>query len=253
MVHLETPVNPSGEALSIRRYAQKAHARGAVLLVDATFGPPGLQEPFALGADIVMHSGTKYLGGHSDMLLGVLATRREEWVKGLMEERAVIGAVVGSLEGWLGLRSLRTLEVRVKRQSESAEKLVGWLSGILGEKESGEKGGLVGRVVERVQHASLQEGDMDWLRPQMFGGFGPVFAIWMRTEELARWLPSKLSLFAHATSLGGVESLIEWRAMSDKKIDGRVLRVSVGLESWEDLRDDLMQGFEALEKENIAR
>ena len=245
MVHLETPVNPTGEALNIKKYAEKAHSRGAILLIDATFGPPGLQEPFSLGADIVMHSGTKYLGGHSDLLMGVLATKREEWVKGLGEERAVIGNVVGGLEGWLGLRSLRTLEVRVKRQSESAEKLVAWLSGLLGSRE-GEDGQCVGRTVERVLHASLQKEDMEWLRPQMFGGFGPVFAIWMRSEELARRLPSKLELFAHATSLGGVESLIEWRAMSDKTVDGKVLRVSVGLESWEDLRDDLMHGFRTL-------
>ena len=229
--------------------------------MDATFGPPGLQEPFALGADVVMHSGTKYLGGHSDLLCGVVATRKEEWVRGLKEERAVLGSVMGGMEGWLGVRSLRTLGVRVQRMSVGAEKLVGWLSGLLDhdddgdddDDETGEQRRIVRRVVARVQHASLQRADLlppvgappgtpSWLRRQMPHGFGGVFALTMKSEALARRLPSKLHLFAHATSLGGVESLIEWRAMSDKGVDGRLLRVSVGIEDWEDLRGDLLRG-----------
>ncbi len=238
VVHVETPENPTGEARDIAAYAAKAHARGAWLVVDSTFGPPGLQEPLGLGADVVMHSGTKYLGGHSDMLCGVLACRREEWVRGLREERTYLGSVMGGMEAWLGVRSLRTLEVRVRRQSESATRLVGWLDG--GVREGG-----WGGVVEGVRHASLQKEDLEegWLRRQMGGGFGPVFAVCMRDEGMARRLPSCLELFQHATSLGGVESLVEWRAMSDKMVDRRLLRVSVGLESWEDLREDLERGF----------
>ncbi|MCJ1383558.1 hypothetical protein MMC17_006672 [Xylographa soralifera] len=250
VVHLETPLNPTGEALSIRHYAEKAHSRGAYLLVDSTFAPPGLQEPFRWGADLVMHSGTKYLGGHSDLLCGVLATRNEDWHRGLAAERAVLGSVMGGLEGWLGVRSVRTLEVRVKRQSENAGKLVGWLDALLRRRENGDREGeVVQGVVVSVQHASLQREDMGWLGEQMPNGFGPVFAISMRSERLARRLPSKLELFHHATSLGGVESLIEWRTMSDTTVDTRLLRVSVGVESWEDLRDDLMQGFTALWEE----
>ena len=246
VVHLETPVNPTGEAFEIAKYAEKAHARGAWVLVDATFGPPGLQEPFRCGADVVMHSGTKFLGGHSDMLCGVLATRREEWIRGLARDRTSLGSVMGSFEGWLGVRSLRTLELRVGRQSESAERLVRWLAEEVG------KEGEVGRAVVEVRHASLQEGDMPWLRKQMPNGFGPVFAIWMRDEALARRLPSKLALFHHATSLGGVESLIEWRTMSDTTVDTRLLRVSVGVEKWEDLRDDLLNGFRELYAEQVS-
>jgi cystathionine gamma-synthase len=252
VIHLETPVNPSGEARHIAAYAEKAHSRGAYLVVDATFGPPGLQEPFQWGADVVMHSGTKYLGGHSDLLMGVLAVAegRREWIGGLKAERVFLGSVMGGLEGWLGVRSLRTLELRVRRQSASAGRLVGWLAGCVAGGEGGEEGKVVRRVVERVQHASLQEGDMAWLRRQMPVGFGPVFAIWMRDGGLARRLPSCLELFAHATSLGGVESLVEWRAMTDESVDHRVLRVSVGLEDWEDLRRDLLSGFERLAEED---
>ena len=105
VVHLETPLNPTGEALNIRHYAEKAHSRGAYLLIDSTFGPPPLQDPFKWGADVVMHSGTKYIGGHSDMLCGVLATRNAEWVRGLAADRTVLGNVMGGLEAWLGARS----------------------------------------------------------------------------------------------------------------------------------------------------
>ena len=110
------------------------------------------------------------------------------------------------------------------------------------------EGTIVKGLVEEVLHASLQVGKegMEWLKEQMPNGFGPVFAIRMKDEQLARRLPSKLRLFHHATSLGGVESLIEWRTMSDTTTDPRLLRVSVGIESWEDLRKDLMRGFIAL-------
>ncbi|KAL6713912.1 hypothetical protein ACLMJK_008406 [Lecanora helva] len=241
VIHLETPVNPTGEAFEIRKFADKAHRRGAWLLIDATFGPPGLQDPFLWGADMVMHSGTKYLGGHSDMLCGVLATRNEQWIKGLREERVYLGSVMGSLEGWLGVRSLRTLEVRISRQSSNCEHLVQWMNGLASHERDD-----VGRLIEKVYHASLQNEDMVWLKKQMPNGFGPVFAFTMKDEAMAKQLPSKLHLFHHATSLGGVETLIEWRAMSDASVDRRLLRISVGLEHWEDLRDDLLQGFKSL-------
>lgn len=253
IVHVETPLNPTGEARDLARYSALARERGCYLTVDATFGPPPLQDPFALGADFVMHSGTKYLGGHSDMLCGVLAVRpdRAEWAKGLLGERLFLGSVMGSLEGWLGVRSLRTLELRVQRQSTSATRLVGWLVD-----ELAREGSAAARVVARVQHASLQaeaSEEGSWLRRQMPGGWGPVFSIVTREEDLAKRLPSKLHLFHHATSLGGVESLIEWRAITDKSIAKTVLRISVGVEAWEDLRQDLLQGFQALLDEKESR
>lgn len=249
VVHVETPLNPTGEAYDIAAFAEKAHRRGALLTVDSTFAPPGLQDPFALGADAVMHSGTKYIGGHSDMLCGVLAVppSREDWFWGLWNERVFLGSTMGSMEGWLGVRSLRTLELRVRAQSRNAERVVAWLQEGL---ES--SGGPVGELVARVAHASLQTealGEGGWLRKQMPNGFGPVFALWMKEERDARRLPSKLQLFHHATSLGGVESLVEWRRMSDRSVDPTLLRFSIGAECWEDLRDDLAAGFKALAEE----
>ncbi|CAG9971344.1 unnamed protein product [Clonostachys byssicola] len=247
VVHVETPLNPTGEARNLQYYADKAHKAGAYLTVDATFAPPPLQDPFAFGADVVMHSGTKYFGGHSDMLCGVLAVRpgKEEWIKQLRDDRLVLGSVMGSLEGWLGMRSLRTLELRVTRQSATATALVSWLAG-----EKADPASVVGSQIELVQHASLQPEAADegsWLRRQMPNGWGPVFAVWLKDPAAAKRLPSKLRLFHHATSLGGVESLIEWRSMTDPNVDPRLLRVSIGVEGLEDLKQDLQQGFEALQ------
>ncbi|KAL9091101.1 MAG: hypothetical protein Q9165_005028 [Trypethelium subeluteriae] len=264
VVHMETPLNPTGVAYNISEFANRAHRRGAYLSVDATFGPPPLQDPFAHGADIVMHSGTKYFGGHSDMLCGVLAVNPEQererkaqgqetWWRGLSVDRIFLGSVMGSLEGWLGVRSLRTLELRVQRQSENATELVSWLDarmkepGVVADTETaGDEGEVVRKSVGKVMHASLQKNGGDWLKEQMPNGFGPVFSLTMQTREMARRLPSKLHLFHHATSLGGVESLIEWRKMSDKGVDDKLLRISVGVEKVEDLKMDLLDGFKSL-------
>lgn len=247
VVHVETPLNPTGEARHLAHYAEKARKAGAWLTVDATFAPPPLQDPLAWGADVVMHSGTKYFGGHSDMLCGVLTVRPEkgeEWIRQLRDDRLVLGGVMGSLEGWLGLRSLRTLELRVTRQSATATAIAAWLSGL-----QGDAANPLSALIFKVQHASLQPEAADedsWLRKQMPGGFGPVLAVWLRSREDAKRFPSKLRLFHHATSLGGVESLIEWRAMTDPNVDPRLLRVSIGVEGLEDLKSDLAQGLEAL-------
>ena len=254
VVHLETPVNPTGRAYDIRHFANLAHKRGAVLTLDATFAPPPLQDPWAFGADYVMHSGTKYLGGHSDLLCGVVAVGKHnrgwpEAYHGMKGERSMMGAVMGSMESWLGLRSMRTFELRIQRQSENCGKLVAFLDACVGGRETGEAAEAVKKIVSKIDHASLQKDDMHWLLKQMPNGFGPVFSIMCRGEEQAKRLPSKLQLFHHATSLGGVESLIEWRKMSDQTIEPELVRVSVGVESWKDLRDDLVNGFRLLMQE----
>ena len=254
VVHLETPVNPTGHAYNISEFAERAHKRGAVLTLDATFAPPPLQDPFKWGTDFVMHSGTKYIGGHSDMLCGVIAFSKErnDWEKdfwGMVGERVFLGAVMGSLEGWLGVRSLRTFELRIMRQSQNCDALVSWIHSCLTGSERGSGADAVRKVVDRLDHASLQKDDMHWLKKQMPNGFGPVFSIWFKTAEQAKRLPSKLHLFHHATSLGGVESLIEWRSMSDSGVEKTLCRVSVGAENIDDLRRDLLQGFKKLAAE----
>lgn len=188
------------------------------------------------------------------MLCGVLAVKRKEWLPRMLEDRVFLGNVMGSLEGWLGVRSIRTLELRVKRQSETATQIVDALDGALSGHTVGtglSQGDVdaVRAVVAEVKHASLQASDMSWLRKQMPNGYGPVFSIVMKTSDFARRLPSKLHLFHHATSLGGVESLIEWRTMTDSTVEKTLMRVSIGIEDSRDLLDDLLQGFRVLAEE----
>ncbi|GAO48438.1 cystathionine gamma-synthase [Saitoella complicata NRRL Y-17804] len=247
VVHVETPVNPTGEARDLGYFSSLAKERGAILTVDATFAPPPLMDPFALGVDVVMHSGTKYFGGHSDMLCGILAVQRNDWWEGLGVERVYLGSVLGSLEGWLGVRSVRTLELRVRQQSSSATALVKWLHDCLTDSPDvpEDERELIQATIHSIQHTSIQALDPanSWLKTQMPNGHTPVFAIHLRTPTMAKNFPSRLELFQHATSLGGVESLVEWRRMSDEEVDERLVRVSVGIEGWEDLREDFMGGL----------
>ncbi|KEF52046.1 cystathionine beta-lyase [Exophiala aquamarina CBS 119918] len=142
---------------------------------------------------------------------------------------------------------MRTLDLRTKQQSRNCEALVSWLYSLL----LGNDSEVVHRTVAEVKHSSLQRNDMAWLRKQIPGGFGSVFMIVMRTEDYARRVPSKLHVFQHATSLGGVESLIEWRKMTDNFAAGDIIRISVGIESIEDLKEDLLNGLKAV-LENAA-
>ena len=200
---------------------------------------------------MVMHSSTKYFGGHSDMLGGVLGLNRDiDWPGGVAKaavemkmQRLLLGGVPGSLEGWLTLRSLRTLNMRVRTASENARNLVAWLNGHITSPDPASSASVaINAVIEKVSHASLQTDS--WLETQMPNGASPpVFAIVFKKERLARHFPSKLRLFHHATSLGGVESLVEWRAMSDEHAQMELVRVSVGCEEWVDLRGDLERGL----------
>lgn len=247
IIHVETPLNPTGEARNLAYFRAKADENGAYLTVDATFAPPPLQNPLDFRADIVMHSGTKYVGGHSDMLCGLLVLHKDRveqgWLKTLQKDRQYIGSVMGSFEGWLGIRSTRTMQLRVMKQAETAGKLVKWLQEQMKDPKSS-----VGKVLFLVQHASIQEDALadGWLQRQMPGGFGPVFSIWAKDPDHARRLPSRMFVFQHATSLGGVESLMEWRAMSDASCDKRLLRISCGIEECEDLKADIIQGIESI-------
>ncbi len=224
---LETPKNPTCELEDIRAHAIRVQAAGAKVVVDSTFATPILQNPLALGADLVMHSTTKFIAGHSDVMGGVLVTGDESQAEALRNERKVMGAVPGGLETWLTLRSLRSLELRVMRQSESAAKIAGWLEG----------------RVTRVLHPSLPSHPHHELAKAQMRGGGGVLSIELEEESAARALPGRLRLFSNATSLGGVESLIEWRRQHDPQAPLALLRLSIGLESPVDLIADLEEGL----------
>ncbi len=227
LVWLETPKNPTCEIQDVAAHARRAHAAGATVLVDGTFATPVLQRPLELGADLVYHSVTKLLAGHSDALAGVLAVRDEAVAARLREERTVTGAVPGALETWLALRGLRTLGLRVRRQSETATALAAWLE----------------PRVARVWHPSLASHPGHALAAAQMRGPGPILSIELASEEKARALPRHLALFRDATSLGGVESLVEWRRKHDPEAPPALLRLSVGLEDPEDLVRDLDRGL----------
>lgn len=233
VVHIESPVNPFGTCVDIKKYADKAHKYGAYVVVDATFGPPPLQDPFSQGADLVMHSATKFFGGHLDLLAGILLTKDAAVKENLILDRLLLGTNIGNLEALLLIRSLRTFEMRVARQLALAEKIVKYLSDNI---ERFPK-------LANIHHSLLQLDS--FVARQMIGGHSPVFSIDMVDEAAAKALPGKLKYFIHATSLGGVESLIEWRALSDEHCAPTLLRVSVGAENVDDLIEDLEAALSA--------
>jgi cystathionine gamma-synthase len=227
LLWVETPKNPMCEVADIAALAKRANSAGAYLGVDSTFATPVLQQPLALGAHFVMHSSTKFLAGHSDALGGVLAVADPDRAVKLRAERSVQGNVLGTLETWLTLRSLRTLDLRVKRQSETATAVAQWLVG----------------KVPKVWHPSLPDHPGHRIAREQMRGPGGVLSIELASEVQARKLPGRLKLFRDATSLGGVESLIEWRRRHDPQAPEALLRVSVGLEDPKDLITDLQNGL----------
>ncbi|KAJ7744539.1 Cys/Met metabolism PLP-dependent enzyme-domain-containing protein [Mycena maculata] len=247
---LETPLNPSGESRDIQYYADKIHKVGGKLFVDSTFGPPPLQYPFKFGADCILHSATKYFGGHSDMLAGVLVVpTKEEWDI-LHNDRTYMGNCLGSLESWLLLRSLRTFHLRVPRQSETATALVEWLHKLASTPEGQSFEGVPGGVVSHVWHSSLQGKDTRGFDPstQMTGGWNATFSIQFSKPEYAAWFPHSLKYFTPATSLGGVESLAEYRYSWDPSGDPRAVRISIGVEDLDDLKADIGQALKHVVK-----
>ncbi|KIM65351.1 hypothetical protein SCLCIDRAFT_1212521 [Scleroderma citrinum Foug A] len=247
---LETPLNPTGESRDIKYYADKIHGVGGKLLVDSTFGPPPLQYPFKFGADCIFHSGTKYFGGHSDLLCGILIVQTAEEREQLWHDRIFMGNTMGSLESWLLLRSLRTMHLRIPRQSASATEVAQWLDKAV-VPEGQEFDGIPGGMITKVWHSSLQGTDSKGFNPasQMEGGYNATFSILLSKVEYADALPHALEYFIPATSLGGVESLIEQRVKADPKEDPLLVRLSIGVEEVEDLKDDLRKGLQTVAKE----
>ena len=213
LVWLESPTNPALEVADLPPIVTAAHDAGAFVVVDNTFATPLLQQPLSLDADIVVHSATKFIAGHSDVLLGALATRNDELFDVLKKRRDMIGAVPGPFEAWLALRGLRTLHVRLERAQANAQELVRRLEG----------------------HPAVAE--------VRYPGFGAIISVVLDQGALAAdLLTHKTRLWVHATSLGGVESTFErrrrWKAEPATIPEGLV-RMSVGIEDLEDLWDDL--------------
>lgn len=211
---------------------------------ECSFFHPEQQDP-----SLLIWTFNRYFGGHSDLLCGVLAVRDNAWGRkaysGLWNDRMSLGSVMGNMEAWLCVRSLRTLELRVRQASRSAEEIVKWLDeGMRG----GEDAEVIKRCVRKVHHSSLQarQPGNEYLATQMPNGHGPVFALTMHSADMAKTLPSLLEYYHHATSLGGVESLIEWRAMSDETVERELVRFSIGVEDGRDLKEDLRQGLKKL-------
>lgn len=231
LIYVESPSNPLLRCLDLAAVAAFARSRGIPTAIDNTFATPFNQNPIALGFDLVVHSATKYLNGHSDVVAGVVVTAREDefWAE-LCRIRHDEGAILGPFEAWLLLRGLRTLAVRLARQCASALQLAAALEGH--------------PALARVLYPGLasHKGHTIAAR-QMQGGFGGMLSIVVRGgAEAAIAAAAAVRIWKRATSLGGVESLIEHRASiegEDSPAPPGLLRLSVGLEDWRDLLADL--------------
>ena len=231
LVWIETPSNPMWTVTDIARAADIVHHAGAVLAVDSTVATPVLTKPIAFGADLVMHSATKYLNGHSDLLAGALTTASKSkiWDR-IGFNRNKLGATLGSMEAWLLLRGMRSLFPRVERACRSAQIVAEGLQGNP-------------NILEVLYPGLPGFPGHQIARQQMSGGFGGMLSIRVKGGEAAAIaVAAKVELWKRATSLGGTESLIEHRASvegPDTPVPSDLLRLSVGLEDPGDLLADL--------------
>src|SRR5919112_156144 len=233
IVWLETPTNPLLNVIDIRAAAEAAHAAGAMVVVDNTFATPYLQRPLELGADIVVHSTTKYLGGHSDVVGGFAATNDPTIAERLQFLQKSLGAVPGPFDCWLVLRGIKTLAVRMRQHCENAEAVALWLSRH--------------RRVEQVLYPGLPTHPGHEIAARQMRDFGGMISFLAGSEEEAVAICARTKLFSLAESLGGVESLIEHPARMTHASTAdapfaapkNLVRLSVGIESADDLIADL--------------
>ena len=236
IVWIESPVNPSFDVIDIEKASELAHEAGAMLVVDCTVAPPVTTRALDFGADIVFHSATKYLNGHSDLNAGLLVTRdvSECWEE-IENIRRLTGSVLGSFDAWLLLRGMRTLALRFERASENAMKIAEFL-------EQHDK-------IETVMYPGLStHPSHDVAEKQMRNGYGGMMSVCLKGgAEAAKKLTSCVQIFMRATSLGGVESLIEHRRTVEgpnSQVPIQLVRLSIGIESADDLIADLKQALD---------
>ncbi|MFC8600362.1 trans-sulfuration enzyme family protein, partial [Isoptericola sp. NPDC057191] len=229
----ESPTNPMLEVADLPAILSAARERGVRSVVDNTFATPLGQRPLDLGADVVVHSVTKYLAGHSDVVLGAAVTRDDELAAGLRAYRTMHGAIPGPMEVWLALRGLRTLHLRVERANASAAELARRLADHPG--------------VAEVRHPSLPDDPGHERAAGLMNGFGAVLGLRPRGGAAAAdAVVAAVRLWVPATSLGGVESSLERRrrfATESSTVPEDLLRLSVGIEDVEDLWADLDQAL----------
>lgn len=236
LVWIETPCNPTWDLIDIELAAEVAHSAGAVLAVDSTVATPVLTRPIEYGADIVMHSATKYLNGHADVVAGALVTAQsdETWAR-IRHERAEAGAIPGAFEAWLLQRGMRTLFLRVLNASGSAMAIAEHFSGH--------------PKIESVLYPGLPTHHGHVIaRKQMHGGYGGMLSLCVKGGELeALGFVGRCEVFIRATSLGGVESLVEHRYSIEgpaSPIPRNLVRLSIGIEAVADLIADIEQALE---------
>jgi cystathionine gamma-synthase len=233
LVWLETPSNPLLHVTDIREVVARAAGAGALVAVDNTFATPLLQTPLTLGADVVVHSATKFIGGHSDLLAGVAVCRLREHHARLRRRREVAGATPGALECFLALRGARTLALRLRQAQDSAGELALRLASHPG--------------VGRVRYPGLPSHPRHARAAEQMGGFGAVLGFEVADAATADRVCAHVRVIVHATSLGGVETTIERRAKlpGQQHVPDGLLRLSVGCEHLEDLWDDLAASLDS--------
>ena len=218
LVWLESPTNPAMEVADVPAITKAAHEAGAYVVVDNTFSTPVLQRPLEWDVDLVVHSATKFISGHADLLMGAIVTRDEELLGVLKGRRDLIGAIPGAFEAWLALRGLRTLPLRMERAQANAQELVT-------------------RLAARPDVAEVR-----------YPGAGAIISLVLAEGDAADFVQHATKLWVYATSLGGVESTLErrrrWKGEPPTIPDG-LLRLSVGIEDVEDLWEDLAQALDS--------
>lgn len=239
-VFIETPTNPMMQVTDIAAVSRMVAKHGLLLIVDNTFLTPFFQKPIALGADIVLHSGTKYLGGHNDTLAGFLVMKDTGLSEKLRYIAKTTGACLSPFDSFLITRGIKTLAVRMERQQKTAMKIAKWL--------------LKQNEITQVYYPGLKTHPGYDISRRQADGYGAMISFSVRDEETAIQILERVKVVQYAESLGGVESLITYPMLQThadipeterlkKGIDGRLLRLSVGLESAEDLIADLSQAL----------